>query len=81
MIALRNGGGAPGRRVIHDWVHLETAKMRLHHYRFRSRDWMLKVKACRGYALTGGVADPAETMKYLIVSVSFFFSCLRIAFS
>jgi len=30
--------------VMHDWVRLDTAAIRLHHYRLRSREWMLKVK-------------------------------------
>jgi hypothetical protein len=34
--------------VMHDWVRLDTASLRLHHYRLRSREWMLKVRQACG---------------------------------
>jgi hypothetical protein len=51
--------------VMHDWVDLDTAAMRLHHYRSRSREWLLKVRACRTMKLTGHLPPPWEAKELL----------------
>ena len=41
--AKRAGGLTFNSWVMHDWVRVDSALLRIHHYRLRSRDWMLKV--------------------------------------
>ena len=46
--------------MMHDYVDLAHSALRLHHYRFRSKQWMLRVKACRSLPLLGSTKyEPA----------------------
>ena len=50
--------------IKHDFVDLAHAELRLHHYKFRSKQWMLRVKACRSLPLLGQTRhDPAEAVR------------------